>query len=219
MLNRGLFITLEGIDGCGKTTQAKMLAEALEEIGLRVTLVREPGGTALGERIRAILKDPAADISDYSELLLFAAARAQVVNEVIRPALERGEVVICDRFTHSTRAYQGGGRGIPLDKITAVNDVATGGLEPDAIFYFRLSPALAKERAAQRGGVAADRFDKAGDDFFARVSDAYEASLCVDPRAHYFDAAAGIEEIAREVAVTAGELANTRELRASGRRL
>jgi dTMP kinase len=209
----GLFITLEGIDGCGKTTQAKMLADALEETGLRVKLVREPGGTSLGERVRSILKDPEAEISDLSELLLFAAARAQVVNEVIRDELENGSVVICDRFTHSTLAYQGGGRGLPLDNIRAVNQVATGGLEPDAVFFFRLSPELAKARAASRGGVAADRFDKSGDDFFRRVADTYEQVLPKSERNFHFDASADIETISREVAVIASELTTGRELR------
>src|SRR3954470_16939897 len=124
---RGLFVTFEGIDRSGKTTQARMLCEAL---GDDAPGVREPGGTAAGERVREILKDPAVELSPAAEALLFAAARAELASEVIRPALEAGKVVVSDRFLDSSLAYQGGARGLGVDEVERINRFATGDLRP-----------------------------------------------------------------------------------------
>ena len=128
---RGLFITLEGGEGSGKSTQAQTLKALLEDAGRKVTVTREPAGCPLGQRVRELLNDPSAELDAASELLLFATARAQHVAEVIRPALDRGEVVICDRFGDSSVAYQGYGRGLSVDDVREANRMATQGLVPD----------------------------------------------------------------------------------------
>ena len=169
----GLFVTLEGIDRSGKTTQAKLLCEALGEAALPV---REPGGTPLGERVRELLKDPAASIAPAGEALLFAAARAQLVADVIRPALAAGKVVVSDRFLDSSLAYQGAARGLGVEEVAQLNRVATGGLEPDVTFLLELDPARAAERAGEQ-----DRFEEEGAGLQTRVRDAYEALAAADP--------------------------------------
>ena len=132
MSGRGVFITFEGGEGSGKSTQLKLLAHRLEGAGIAVRTLREPGGTAVGESIRAILLDPAhTGLDDTAEILLYEAARAQLVAEVIEPALEAGEIVLCDRFFDSTTAYQGYARGIALERVAALNHAATSGLAPD----------------------------------------------------------------------------------------
>ena len=134
-MNRGLFITFEGIDGCGKSTQFQMLKEYLETQGVDFIVVREPGGTVIGEKIREILLNKKNDsMRPLTELLLFEAARAQIAEEVIRPALEKGTCVLCDRFFDSTYAYQGYARKLGADKVLLLNDLATAGLEPDITF-------------------------------------------------------------------------------------
>ena len=150
----GLFVTLEGIDRSGKTTQAKLLIEALgdEAVG-----VREPGGTAAGERVRELLKDPAVELSGEAEALLFAAARAELVRQVIRPALDAGRVVVSDRFLDSSLAYQGAARGLGVDEVAAVNALATGGLRPDLTLLLDLDPEAAHARAGEE-----DRFEAEG---------------------------------------------------------
>src|SRR4051812_28508881 len=136
----GLFVTFEGIDRSGKTTQARLLADAL---GSDALAVREPGGTEAGERIRAIVKDPAVELSPRAEALLFAAARAELVEQVIRPALEQGRVVISDRFLDSSLAYQGGARGLGIDEVGRINAFALGGLSPDLTLLLDLDPEAA----------------------------------------------------------------------------
>ena len=169
----GLFVTFEGIDRSGKTTQAKLLVGALGDDAVGV---REPGGTPAGERIRELLKDPAVDLSGESEALLFAAARAELVREVISPALDRGLVVVSDRFLDSSLAYQGAARGLGVDEVAAVNALATGGLRPDLTLLLELD---AKEAFA-RGGEE-DRFEAEGAELQWRVAVAYADLAAADP--------------------------------------
>lgn len=165
-----MFIALEGVDGSGKTTQAARLAEAL---GPETVLVREPGGTAAGERIRDLLKDSAVRLDPMAELLLFCAARAQLVEEVIRPALEAASTVVCDRFGDSSVAYQGVARGLGAERVEELCDLATGGLWPDLTVLLRLHPEVAAERIAAEGR-AADRFEGEGMELQRRVAEGYE---------------------------------------------
>jgi dTMP kinase len=162
-----MFVTFEGIDGCGKTTQAELLAAALRAEGRTVVATREPGGTELGERIRALLLDE-GEVAPWAEAALFAAARAQVVDEVITPALADGADVVCDRYIDSSLAYQGIARGLGVDKILELNLNATGGLLPERTFVFAVDPKAAAKRS--RG---ADRIEKEGLAFQTRVGDAF----------------------------------------------
>jgi len=171
---RGRFLVLEGIDGCGKTTQLHALAAWLPTSGLlpegrQLLLTREPGGTALGQALRQLLLHPPAEAAPCStaELLLYAADRAQHVEEVIRPALERGDWVLSDRFIGSTAAYQGYGRGLPLPLITQLEAIATAGLRPDLTLWLDLPLA---ESLRRRGHRSADRIEAAGEAFLARVA-------------------------------------------------
>jgi dTMP kinase len=170
---RGKFITLEGGEGCGKSTQAKRLKAALERCGIEVLLTREPGGTPLAEKIRSLLKDENADPPcDRSELLLFLAARAQLVKNVIRPALDAGKWVISDRFSDSTLAYQGYGRELPLDFLVAANDFACDALKSDLTLLLDVPPEIALKRMRSREaatGTSADRIELAGAEFHARL--------------------------------------------------
>ena len=170
----GLFITLEGPEGTGKTTQAGMLADRLSAAGYPVVLTREPGGTAVGERIRAILSDPQhPEINPVTEALLFNAARAQLVAEVIRPALAKGRIVICDRFSDSTIAYQGYGHGLSLGMLRALVDIATGRLSPDLTILLDLEPGdgLKRKLAAlsTEGGPEWNRIDAKAIEFHERI--------------------------------------------------
>lgn len=170
---RGLLITFEGGDGAGKSTHIRLLARELVDHGERVVLVREPGGTDVGERLRSILLDPRnGDIADETELLLYEAARAQLVATVIEPALARGAVVVCDRFTDSTVAYQGCGRGLGTQVVERMNSFACRGIVPDrTVLLVCGTGACGLERAVRRNG--ADRLELAGSDFHARVNDAF----------------------------------------------
>lgn len=162
-----MFISLEGIDGSGKTTQARLLAKALGE---DVVLLREPGGTETGERIRALIKDPALELDPLAELLLFCAARAELVAEVIGPARQRGGDVVCDRFSDSSVAYQGVARGLGTDRVEEICDLATGGVWPDLTLLLRIDP----DRAAARiGRRTADRFEGEGIELQHRVAEGY----------------------------------------------
>mgnify|MGYP002778272850 FL=1 len=172
---RGRFVVLEGGDGVGKTTQLPRLVAALERQGHVVRAIREPGGTAAGDAIRALLLDPATALVPAAELLLFLAARAQVVADVVRPALARGEWVVADRFFVSTYAYQAGGHGLDLAQVRVATTLATGGLVPDLTLVLRLDAAAAAARRTARGD--ADRMERHGAPFAARVAAAYEAAL------------------------------------------
>jgi len=163
-----MFVTFEGVDGSGKSTQAQLLAERLRSEGREVVLTREPGGTAAGERIREILLH-GEGLAPWAEASLFAAARAQLVDEVIRPALARGADVVSDRYVDSSLAYQGLARGLGVERVLEVNLLATGGLLPDRTFLILLPPA---EAAARRGGEP-DRIEREGAAFVEEVDRAY----------------------------------------------
>jgi dTMP kinase len=169
----GLFVTFEGIDRSGKTTQARMLCEALGDEALAV---REPGGTEVGERLRGLLKDPSVTIAPEAEALMFAAARAELVAKVIRPALGEGRVVVSDRFLDSSLAYQGVARGLGVDDVEQINRFATGGLLPDITFLLSIDPSRAAERAGQL-----DRFEDEGDSLQKAVFDAYVELAAAQP--------------------------------------
>ena len=197
---RGRFITFEGGEGCGKSTQVRRLCDALAEAGIDVRLTREPGGTWLSESIRHLIKDQREDPPcDRSELLLFLAARAQLVRNVIRPALESGAWVVCDRFSDSTVAYQGYGRGLPLDVIRLANDFACDGLEPDLTIYLSVAPETARARRRIREeatSTEADRIESAGDAFHARLAEGFEAIARDCPRrVRTVDANGSVDEV------------------------
>ena len=166
---RGLFVTFEGIDRSGKTTQARLLTAALGDDALGV---REPGGTEVGERVREILKDPAVPLGAEGEALLFAAARAELVARVIRPALGDGRVVVSDRFLDSSLAYQGAARGLGIEEVERVNAFATRGLQPDLTFLLAIDPAAGES----------DRFEDEGSALQERVLAAYDELAAADPR-------------------------------------
>jgi dTMP kinase len=171
----GTFITFEGIDGSGKTTQLRMLASYLKEAGCEVLLTREPGGTPVGNRLRAALLDAHEEVDPLTELLVFAADRAQHVRRVLRPALEAGQVVISDRYADATVAYQGAGRGFPAELISEIIQLATEGLKPDLTLLFDLSveESIARTSRRSNGKHRGDRLDAEASDFHVRVRDAY----------------------------------------------
>lgn len=193
---KGLFITFEGIDGCGKSTQCELLKDYLNDNGKDFIFVREPGGTVIGERIREILLDKKnSQMTARTELMLFEAARAQITDEVIRPALEEGKTVICDRFFDSSSAYQGMARGMGMDFVDGLNMAATGGLKPDVTFFFDISAEEALKRRGKRG-EASDRIELAGIKFQEDVRKGYlELAKNSGGRIVTIDAAKGIEEI------------------------
>src|SRR5262245_27803922 len=189
---RGLFVTFDGIDRSGKSTQSRLLCEALGDDALGV---REPGGTEVGERVRAILKDPAVPLALETEALLFAAARAELVAAVIRPALEAGRVVVSDRFLDSSLAYQGGARGLGVEEVERVNRLATGGLVPDLTFLLDIDPAAAAARAGEH-----DRFENEGAPLQEAVLAAYDRLMAADPgRWRRVDADRAPEDVHAEV--------------------
>ena len=167
----GSLITFEGIDGSGKTTQIQMLEHEFSKLGVEYKTFREPGGTDLSEKIRVILLDKEnIELISTAESLLFAAARAQLTAEQIKPAIEKGEFVICDRFTDSTIAYQGYGRGLDIKQLEEINYIATAGLTPDITFILDISPEVA---AVRMEAEASDRMEETGVDFFRRIRGGY----------------------------------------------
>lgn len=195
---RGAFITLEGVDGSGKSTQAAMLAERLREGGREVVSLREPGGTSISEKVRALLLDPAnGEMADECELLLYEASRAQLVREVIEPALERGAVVVCDRFLDSTHAYQHGARGLSDELVSAANELGSCGVMPDVTLVLDIDPAAAFTRATAGG---ADRLEAEGLAFQQRVRADYLAAAAAEPaRVRVVDATGEPARVARRI--------------------
>ena len=198
---KGKFITIEGPEGAGKTVQGERLRDELTARGQRVLLTREPGGTALGERLRSILLEGGsggAPIDPRADALLFNAARAQLVGEVIRPALERGQVVVCARFTDSTLAYQGFGAGLPVLELRAIASVATGGLDPDRTILLDVPPEVG---LARKTADARNRFESSFDlDFHRRVRDGFRELARQEPeRWRVVDADRPVDEVFAEV--------------------
>jgi dTMP kinase len=195
----GLFITFEGVEGCGKSTQIKLLQTHLEDVGFDTVLTREPGGTPVAERIRALLLDPEnAELLPMAELLLYSAARAQHVGECIRPAMDAGKVVLCDRFVDSTTAYQGAGREMGGAVLETLHELSTGGLMPDVTFLLDLPVEVGLSRAESRG--AADRLEQESVAFHQRVRDGFLALAQSEPkRIAVVDAAGAIDAIAGEI--------------------
>ena len=191
---RGFFITFEGLDGSGKTTQLRLLEASLTARGQQVTSLRQPGGTALGDRIRAMLLDSRAertlgDVDPMAELALMFADRAQSIQELIAPALAAGKIVLCDRYTDSSEAYQGGGRGLGAERVLALHHALCGGLDADLTILLlpSLEGSLARARgrnaqAISRTGTDEDRFEREGDEFYRRVYTAYEAIAAREPK-------------------------------------
>ena len=185
---RGALITIEGLDGAGKSTLAAGLVTVLQQRGVAAELLREPGGVELSERIRTLVKDPALTVDPRAEALLYAAARAQLVSERVLPLLEAGTMVLLDRFVDSSLAYQGAGRGLGVAEIRAINVFGTGGLTPDRTLLLRLDPAAGRARQADRGDEP-DRLEREDDTFFAAIGHAYdELAAAEDERFRVLDA-------------------------------
>jgi dTMP kinase len=202
---KGLFITFEGTEGCGKSTQIELLARTLRVVGYRVHMLREPGGTPVGEEIRHTLKHSKANVAmtPETELLLVNASRAQLVREIIRPALTVGEVVLCDRFYDSTTAYQGYGRGLDLSLVKSVIDFAVGDTRPDLTLLLHVTPEVSGERLLSRQSTLPfirDRMEEGDRNFFARVAKGYEAIAAAEPdRVRVVDGAGSIEFVCAKI--------------------
>jgi len=192
-----MFITFEGIDGCGKTTQLNKVAEFLKSQGREVLTLREPGGTDISEKIRELLLQSKKEMHSMTELLLFEAARAELIDKVIRPASKEGKIILCDRFYDSTLAYQGFGREMNTEDIKLLNRLATGGIKPDLTFYFDVSLDVSKQRSSNRN---LDRMESAGDDFFLRVIEGFN-KLATDEAARVIkiDASREINDVSDSV--------------------
>jgi dTMP kinase len=174
-------ITIEGIDGAGKTTLAAALREALLARGIDAVALREPGGVALAERIRSLVKDPGLEIDDRAEALLYAASRAQLVAERVQPELAAGRWVLLDRYIDSSLAYQGAGRGLGVEAVRAINEFATGGLAADRTLLLALDAAAGRRRRGDRG-EGADRLERETDEFFTRIAAGYAALAAAQPQ-------------------------------------
>ena len=196
----GTLITIEGIDGAGKSTLAAALAGSLTARGRPARVVREPGGVDLSERVRTLVADPALQVAPRAEALLYAAARAQLVEELLRPALERDELLLLDRFSDSTLAYQGGGRGLGIEEMRRLDSFATGGLVPNLTLLLRISPEAGRMRLDSRaeGASAAvpDRLEREPEPFFAAVAAAYDQLAAAEPeRIRVLDATREPEQV------------------------
>jgi dTMP kinase len=178
---RGKLITIEGLDGAGKTTLAQALARELAARGTQVELLREPGGVPASERIRTLVSDPALTVGAPAEALLYAAARAQLVHERLAPLLAAGTLVLLDRFVDSSLAYQGAGRQLGVERVRAINLLATAGLQPDRTLLLRISPATGRARQSTRA-LAPDRLEREDTEFFARVAAAYDELARAEPQ-------------------------------------
>lgn len=192
---RGRLITIEGLDGAGKTTLATRLLEALGDHGLELCLLREPGGVRAAERVRELVHDPELEIGPRAEALLYAAARAQLVDEAIEPLLAQGCWVLLDRFVDSSLAYQGGGRGLGVEPVRAINEFATQGLRPDRTLLLAIEPELGRARMLARAQPA-DRLERERAEFFTRVASAYAQLAAQEPaRVRTVDASQPPEQV------------------------
>jgi dTMP kinase len=204
-MQKGLFITFEGTEGCGKSTQVELLGRQLRTLGYRVRPLREPGGTSIGEEIRHTLKHSKnnAAMTAEAELLLMNASRAQLVREIIRPALAAGEIVLCDRFYDSTTAYQGYGRQLDLKMVREIVDVAVGDTKPDLTLLLTISPEISELRRAMRQATLPfirDRIEESNEEFFARVDKGYQAIAAAEPaRIHAVDASGSVESVCLKI--------------------
>jgi dTMP kinase len=222
----GLFITFEGLDGSGKTTQLRRLAESLTAEGRQVVSLRQPGGTPLGDRIRSILLDSRSEselgaIAPEAELALMFADRAQSLHQIILPALSRGEIVLCDRYTDSSEAYQGAGRGLGTERVLAMHQAACDGIQPDLTLL--LLPPLdisltrarrRNERHTRQHGTDESRFEREGDDFYRRIYDQYRAIARREPqRVVLLDEPATIDRIATQILSTVHQRLERSEIR------
>lgn len=195
-MNKGLFITFEGADGCGKTTQMNLLKDYLVQNGYEVVLTREPGAKGLGEQLREILLNYDGEVADRCESFLFLADRAQNIETIVIPAIKQGKIVLCDRHIDSTVAYQGYGRGLDLDEINYLNNIATGGIKPDLTYVFDVDV----ETSAKRVGDEKDRMESAGKEFFNRVRNGYLELAKKEPqRIKVIDSTRSIEEVFQNV--------------------
>jgi len=195
-MEKGLFLTFEGVDGCGKTTQINLLKEYFEKQNRTVLLTREPGAKGLGEKLRDILLNYDGEVSPVCESFLFLADRAQHIDTIIKPAVERGEIVLCDRHTDSTLAYQGYGRGIDLKQVKMLNNIATSGIKPDCTFVFDIDIKTSQNRV----GKNKDRMESAGIEFFERVRLGYLKIAKEEPqRVKVIDGLQSIDKIHNEI--------------------
>jgi dTMP kinase len=204
-VSKGLFITFEGSEGCGKSTQVELLARQLTALGHRVRVLREPGGTPIGEEIRHTLKHSQQNhaMTAEAELLLMNASRAQLVREIIRPALAAGEIVVCDRFYDSTMAYQGHGRELDLKMVQAVIDFAVGDTRPDLTLLLQVPPHVSAERLRLRQSTlpfTRDRIEEADENFFARVAEGYQAIAAAEThRVRVVESSGAIENVSAKI--------------------
>ena len=195
-MKKGLFVTFEGADGCGKTTQLNLLKNYLEERKYDVVLTREPGGKGLGEKVREILLNYEGEVSDRCESFLFLADRAQNIDIIVKPAIQQGKIVLCDRHTDSTVAYQGYGRGLDIKQIKMLNNLATGMTKPDLTFVFDVDI----ETSMKRVGNEKDRMESAGKEFFNRVRHGYLELAKQEPnRIKVIDSTKSVEEVFEHV--------------------
>jgi dTMP kinase len=208
-MKKGIFITFEGIDGCGKSTQLEKAYNRLVSEGFPVVKTREPGGTSIAEKIREILISPLnSEMVNECELLLYLAARAQHVKETILPSLEKGNIVLCDRFQEATFAYQGYGRNISMELLRNLNAFATGGLIPDCTFIFEISPELSCSRLESMNKNK-DRLELSGRDFYEHIAQGYHALASAEPeRIVLLDGQGSIGDIAERVYIKIRNLLN-----------
>ena len=202
----GRLITIEGLDGAGKTTLVQALAQELQRRGLPVVVLREPGGVPVSERIRELVKDPGAHVSARTEALLYAAARAQLVSERLTPTLEQGHFVLLDRFLDSSLAYQGAGRELGVEQVREINLFATGGLAPDRTLLLTISPAAGRARQDDRGQEP-DRLEREDSAFFTAVADAYDRLARQEPdRIRTIDATGAPAEVLAQALAALADL-------------
>ena len=211
-MKRGLFITVEGTDGSGKTTQIRLMEEYLREKGYDIVFTREPGGTRIGEKIRSLILDPKnTEMGFIAEMLLYASSRAQHVAELVKPAVLLGKVVICDRFVDSSYVYQGFGRGIELKTVEFVNNVALDGMIPDITFFFDISPEIALKRRIDSTG--ADRIENEKMEFHMKVYEGYKKLVSIYPeRIKSIDSNRDVESIFEDVRKVLDKLIDSSEI-------